>query len=108
MFAGLQKRIVQRMREFGMTPVLPAFAGFVPPQLADRVPSARITRLPNWGHFPEPFCCMPLLDPLDPLFTDIGAAFVKVRHFPMEVPYAWQHFSPLRKHACTWGCTPVE
>eukprot|EP00884_Botryococcus_braunii_P010024 jgi/Botrbrau1/19022/Bobra.0100s0052.2 len=75
--AELQKRIVRRMREFGMEPVLPAFAGFVPPQLRDRVPQARISRLPNWGGFPPESCCVPLLDPLDPLFPLIGAEFVR-------------------------------
>lgn len=62
-----------------MEPVLPAFAGFVPPELQDRVPQARIVRSPNWGNFPPEFCCMPLLDPLDPLFRQLGAAFVRVR-----------------------------
>jgi hypothetical protein len=36
--AELQKRIVQRMRQFGMTPVLPAFAGFVPAALSKKYP----------------------------------------------------------------------
>ena len=35
--AELQKRILERMRSFGMTPVLPGFAGFVPPALVEKV-----------------------------------------------------------------------
>lgn len=46
--AALQARIVRRMRSFGMTPVFPAFAGFVPAALGDRFPGAKITRASNW------------------------------------------------------------
>lgn len=67
------------MRAFGMTPVLPAFAGFVPEALAEKYPGVSIKRSSNWCHFPEPFCCVRLLDPLEPLFTEIGSEFVKVQ-----------------------------
>ena len=67
-----------RMRSLGMTPVLPAFAGFVPAALAAKVPHASISRLPNWGHLPDQYCCVHLLDPMDPLFAEIGTAFVQV------------------------------
>ena len=66
------------MRSLGMSPVLPAFAGFVPGALAKLYPHASITKLPNWGHFTNAFCCVHLLDPLDPLFVEIGSTFVKV------------------------------
>ncbi len=50
--AELQKRIVQRMRHFGMTPVFPAFAGFVPAALAKKFPQVRDVaaspHLPRW------------------------------------------------------------
>ena len=42
--AELQRRILERMRSFGMTPVLPAFAGFVPPALAQKRPGLNIVR----------------------------------------------------------------
>ena len=42
--AELQRRILDRMRSFGMTPVLPAFAGFVPPALAQKRPGLNIVR----------------------------------------------------------------
>ena len=74
---ALQKRILARMRSLGMTPVLPAFSGFVPAALAQEYPQANITRLPNWGGFPDQYCCVHLLNPLDPLFLQIGSNFVK-------------------------------
>ena len=42
--AELQRRILARMRSFGMTPVLPAFAGFVPAALAAKRPELNIGR----------------------------------------------------------------
>lgn len=76
--AELQHKIVRRMRSLGMTPVFPAFAGFVPEALARERPHAHITRSDNWCAFPERYCCVHLLDPLEPLFQEIGSAFVKV------------------------------
>lgn len=77
----LQRKIVERMRAFGMTPVFPAFAGFVPEALAQKRPEARIMRSANWCNFPKQFCCVPLLNPLDPLFQEIGSAFIQACPF---------------------------
>ena len=44
---ALQKQILRRMREFGMTPVLPGFAGFVPDGFQRLYPKAEVKRL-NW------------------------------------------------------------
>lgn len=35
----LQLKILARMRLLGITPVLPAFAGFLPPAFVDRLPA---------------------------------------------------------------------
>ncbi len=43
----LQKQILERMRSFGMTPVLPAFAGHVPKGLID-IHKLNYTEL-HWG-----------------------------------------------------------
>ncbi|GLU21429.1 hypothetical protein SLE2022_375680 [Rubroshorea leprosula] len=45
---SLQKKILSRMYEIGMTPVLPAFSGNIPVVLKYVFPSAKITRLGNW------------------------------------------------------------
>lgn len=72
------KFILARMRELGMTPVLPCFAGHVPKALATHFPKANITRSPDWAHFPDQHCCDYLLMPNDPLFAIIGSKFVSV------------------------------
>ncbi|XP_057780811.1 alpha-N-acetylglucosaminidase-like isoform X2 [Salvia miltiorrhiza] len=74
----MQKRILARMYEFGMNPVLPAFSGNVPAALTRVYPSAEITRLGNWFTVrSDPrWCCTYLLDATDPLFVEIGRAFI--------------------------------
>lgn len=75
----LQKKILSRMLELGMTPVLPSFSGNVPAALRNTFPSAKITRLGEWNTVDgDPrWCCTYLLDPSDPLFVEIGEAFIR-------------------------------
>ncbi|CAL1371673.1 unnamed protein product [Linum trigynum] len=74
----LQKQILTRMQELGMTPVLPSFSGNVPAALSKIFPSAKITRLGDWNTVNKNprWCCTYLLDPSDPLFIEIGRAFI--------------------------------
>ncbi|XP_051133048.1 alpha-N-acetylglucosaminidase-like [Andrographis paniculata] len=75
---SLQKKILARMYELGMNPVLPAFSGNVPAALKSIYPTAKITHLGNWftvGSDPR-WCCTYLLDATDPLFIEIGRAFI--------------------------------
>ncbi|XVF33702.1 hypothetical protein REPUB_Repub17cG0190900 [Reevesia pubescens] len=75
----LQKKILSRMLELGMTPVLPSFSGNVPAALKTIFPTANITRLGDWNTVDgDPrWCCTYLLNPSDPLFVEIGEAFIK-------------------------------
>ncbi|XP_038680573.1 alpha-N-acetylglucosaminidase-like isoform X2 [Tripterygium wilfordii] len=76
---SLQKKILSRMYELGMTPVLPAFSGNVPAALKSMFPSAKITRLGNWFSVKSDlrWSCTYLLDATDPLFIEIGKAFIE-------------------------------
>ncbi|XP_068213075.1 alpha-N-acetylglucosaminidase-like [Palaemon carinicauda] len=74
---ALQHQILERMRQFGMTPILPAFAGHVPGGLTRIFPNANVTRLGSWCNFNTTYSHTFLLDPADPLFKQIGAAFVE-------------------------------
>ncbi|XP_027340103.1 alpha-N-acetylglucosaminidase isoform X2 [Abrus precatorius] len=75
----LQKQIISRMLELGMTPVLPSFSGNVPAALTKIFPTAKIIRLGDWNTVDgDPrWCCTYLLDPSDPLFVEIGEAFIR-------------------------------
>lgn len=69
---SLQKKILARERELGMTPVLPAFTGHVPPAFKDRFPKAKLKKT-HWSGFPDVY----ILDPGDSMFTEIGKKFLK-------------------------------
>lgn len=68
----LQTQILGRMRSLGMTPILPAFGGYVPKAFAQKNPKARIYRMRPWEGFHETYW----LDPADPLFARIAGRFL--------------------------------
>ncbi|KAF8728724.1 hypothetical protein HU200_018000 [Digitaria exilis] len=76
---ALQKKILSRMIELGMVPVLPSFSGNVPPVFTKLFPSANITRLGDWNTVDaDPrWCCTYLLGPSDALFIEVGQAFIR-------------------------------
>lgn len=69
---ALQKFILTQERRLGMTPVLPAFTGHVPPTFSDRFPDVKV-RKTHWGNFPE----VTILNPDEELFTKIGSMFIE-------------------------------
>lgn len=69
----LQKRILQRERELNMTPVLPAFAGHVPQQIAERNPQADIKRLSSWCGFEPTY----FMNSTDSLFSVIQRKYLE-------------------------------
>ena len=76
--AELQKKILKRERELGMTPILPAFAGHVPKELADVYPSIDTTRVSYWGGFADEYRCT-FLAPMDSLYAEIQKDFLTVQ-----------------------------
>ncbi len=75
---ALQKQILQRERELGMTPVLPAFAGHVPAELKQLYPDAHITDIKAWGGFP-PENLPHFLSPEDSLYALIQWQFLEAQ-----------------------------
>lgn len=69
----LQKKILALERSLGMTPVLPAFSGHVPPGFHKKFPNARLNKV-NWN---SGFADTYLLDPSDSLFEVIGKDFIE-------------------------------
>lgn len=73
---ALQKQIVSRMVELGMTPILPAFTGFVPRDIINVHPDAKVVNSSTWSTFPVRYTNVTFLDPMDPLFTEIQKSFI--------------------------------
>lgn len=69
---ALQKKILARERSFGMTPILPAFTGHVPPAFVEKFPQAKVKKT-QWVDYPEVY----VLDPNDEMFEQIGSDFLK-------------------------------
>lgn len=68
----LQQKILKRMRDYGMNPVLPGFYGMVPNNLKEKYPNADIRDQGLWaGGFRRPA----FLLPTDPLFSEIAHIF---------------------------------
>ncbi len=91
---ALQKRIVARERELGMTPVLQGFTGHVPESIKRVRPEVKLQQLPSWAGFPGTY----FVDPRDPLFVEIGKAFIdeQTRQFGTNHLYAADTFIEMR------------
>lgn len=64
----LQKKIVARMRDYGMHPVFQGFFGMVPGNFHLKYPESEISNQGNWSGFKRP----PVLLSTDPLFSEIA------------------------------------
>ena len=68
----LQHKILKRMRELGMKPICPAFAGFIPKALKRLYPDVKITETSWAGAFHNW-----MLSPEEDLFHTIGKMFIE-------------------------------
>lgn len=72
----LQKQIVARERELNMRPVLPGFAGHVPPCITRIYPDAPLASLGDWAGF-DSTCWCKFLDPECELYPMIQKKFIE-------------------------------
>lgn len=70
---ALGKKILARQLELGMQPIQQGFSGYVPRELQDKFPQAKISMKRGWCGF-KPTA---QLDPSDPLFHEIGLVFLQ-------------------------------
>jgi len=75
----LQKQMLDRYADLGMSPVLPAFNGVVPAQIATLYPNASISQLGAWDAFPTGYCCPYIVSSEDPLFARLGSSFISLQ-----------------------------
>jgi alpha-N-acetylglucosaminidase len=59
------------MLELGMTPILPAFTGFVPRALPHVYPNSSVVNGSRWEDFSLDYTNTTFLEPADPLFADL-------------------------------------
>ncbi|MER5931973.1 alpha-N-acetylglucosaminidase TIM-barrel domain-containing protein [Streptomyces sp. NPDC002054] len=87
--AALGRRITDRLRAYGMSPVLPGWFGTVPDGFMTRNPTARVVPQGSWCGLPRP----DWLDPRTPPFAEVAASFYRhqrellgeARHFKMDL-----------------------
>ncbi|MDR3094654.1 MAG: alpha-N-acetylglucosaminidase [Bacteroidales bacterium] len=69
----LEKKILDRERAFGMTPILQGFTGHVPRKLTEVRSDVKLVELTPWAEFEPTF----FVDPNDPFFIEFGKIFVE-------------------------------
>lgn len=69
----LGKQIIERELDFGMKPIQQGFSGYVPRELKDKYPKARIELQPSWCGF----IGAAQIDPTDSLFNVLGRDFLE-------------------------------
>lgn len=99
--ANLQLKIVQQMRLLGMTVALPAFAGHLPVQFKKLFPHAKLLPVEVWNGFPNHFASPLFLDPVDPLFLEIGSKFVTkvIARYGTDHIYFSDPFNEVQPHS---------
>jgi alpha-N-acetylglucosaminidase len=83
----LQKKIMNRMRELGMSPVVPGFSGYIPKAAARLYPDSDIIAMKPWAGFP-PGDGTYMLTPLSRDFVKIGKMFIS----EYRKMYGYTHF----------------
>ncbi|MFF0509928.1 alpha-N-acetylglucosaminidase [Streptomyces sp. NPDC004250] len=71
--ADLGRRIADRLRQLGMTPVLPGYFGTVPPGFTERNPTGPVVPQGEWVGFQRP----DWLDPRSEAFRRVAASFYR-------------------------------
>lgn len=69
----LAQKIITRMREFGMEPVLQGYYGIVPADFGKRHAEAKVHPQGSWGDLKRP----DMLEPTDPLFAKVAETFYR-------------------------------
>jgi len=72
----LQKKIMDRMRELGMSPIVPGFSGYIPKAATKLYPAAEVIAMKPWDGFPAEDGTY-MLSPLSRDFVQIGKMFIR-------------------------------
>ncbi|GMT35430.1 hypothetical protein PFISCL1PPCAC_26727, partial [Pristionchus fissidentatus] len=75
----LNKKIVNRLVELGIVPVLPTFAGFVPKEFERKFSNLRFLHNACWNNLNQTNSCTTSLHPQEPQFKKIAKLFVDMQ-----------------------------
>ncbi|MDR1167800.1 MAG: alpha-N-acetylglucosaminidase, partial [Heliobacteriaceae bacterium] len=70
---ALEKRILERERALGMTPILQGFTGHAPKALEDVRSDVKLVKLNPWANFPSTY----FIDPSTPFFKELGRIWIE-------------------------------
>ncbi|KAL6895990.1 glycoside hydrolase family 89 protein [Trichoderma longibrachiatum] len=73
---SLQLKIITRMQELGITPILPAFPGFVPRNISRVFPDISLSMSPVWSDFGTTLSADTYINPFDPRFAQLQKLFI--------------------------------
>ena len=68
---ALGQKIITRMRDLSIEPVLPGYYGMVPPDFREKFPQANVHVQGDWAKLKRP----DILDPTDPMFPKVAAVY---------------------------------
>lgn len=83
--AALGRKVIDRMRELGITPIVPGFSGMVPPGFADRNPGAHVIPQGTWNGAPRP----DWLDTSSDLYQRVAADYYRHQKERFGPLHAW-------------------
>ncbi|MBK7979368.1 MAG: alpha-N-acetylglucosaminidase [Ignavibacteriae bacterium] len=72
----LQDKIINKFKQYEITPILQLFSGRVPKSFKRLFPDANIMQLPSWYGYEGIY----FLDPSDPLFTELAFKFYDIQN----------------------------
>ncbi|KAF9114702.1 hypothetical protein BGX27_010094 [Mortierella sp. AM989] len=75
----LQQLIITRIKDLGITPIMPAFQAFVPRALASKYPNNVFKKTNVWSAFPEEYTKVTYILQTDPLFSSFSAEFLELQ-----------------------------
>ncbi|MDR1928200.1 MAG: alpha-N-acetylglucosaminidase [Oscillospiraceae bacterium] len=100
--AALGRRIADRMRAWGMEPVVPGFPAVAPASFSGLLKQARLLPLPAWNGF----ACVRLLDPSCEAFVRLGSRYqAQLKKIYGECRYFW--CDPLAQRELPGSLSPL-
>ncbi|KAF9951024.1 hypothetical protein BGZ72_007358 [Mortierella alpina] len=80
----LQLQIMQRMQDFGITPIMPSFNGFVPRDLTSIYPSTKFETASTWALMPDPYSRVTFVPSTESLFGTLSQQFIQLQNSMYE------------------------